>query len=109
MPFDGLAIPGDVTVSQQVLFDPSAMPREAKVWARLMDGTPLVTAARRGAGMLVFFHITANPDWSNLPISGLFVEMMQKILELSPLQLNQAAPVTQMLPKPPPLPVRMSC
>ena len=89
-PFDGLAIPGDVTVSQQVLFDPSAMPREAKVWARLMDGTPLVTAARRGTGMLVFFHITANPDWSNLPISGLFVEMMQKILELSPLQLNQA-------------------
>jgi Domain of unknown function (DUF4159) len=42
--------------------------------------------------MLVFFHITANPDWSNLPISGLFVEMMQKILELSPVQLNQAGP-----------------
>ncbi len=90
-PFDGLAIPNDVTVSQQVLSDPSAMPRETKVWARLMDGTPLVTAARRGAGMLVFFHITANPDWSNLPISGLFVEMMQKILELSPLQLTQAS------------------
>jgi len=89
-PFNGLAIPKDVTVSQQVLSDPSAMPRETKVWAQLMDGTPLVTAARRGAGMLVFFHITANPDWSNLPISGLFVEMMQKILELSPLQLAQA-------------------
>ncbi len=89
-PFNGLAIPADVTVSQQVLSDPAAMPREAKVWARLMDGTPLVTAARRGAGMLIFFHITANPDWSNLPISGLFVEMMQKILELSPLQLAEA-------------------
>ena len=90
-PFSGLTIPGDVTVSQQLLSDPSAMPHEAKVWARLMDGTPLVTAARRGAGMLVFFHITGNPDWSNLPISGLFVEMMQKILELSPLQLAQAS------------------
>ncbi len=90
-PFNGLAIPKDVTVSRQVLSDPSAMPRETKVWARLMDGTPLVTAASRGAGMLVFFHITANPDWSNLPISGLFVEMMQKILELSPLQLAQAS------------------
>ncbi len=88
-PFYGLSIPNDVTISQQVLSDPSAMPHAAKVWARLMDGTPLVTAARRGAGMLVFFHITANPDWSNLPISGLFVEMMQKILELSPLQLSQ--------------------
>ncbi len=90
-PFNGLAIPKDVTVSQQVLSDPAGMPRETKVWARLVDGTPLVTAARRGAGMLVFFHITANPDWSNLPISGLFVEMMQKILELSPLQLTQAS------------------
>ncbi len=88
-PFDGLVIPKDVTVSRQVLSDPAAMPRETKVWARLTDGTPLVTASRRGAGMLVFFHITANPDWSNLPISGLFVEMMQKILELSPLQLTQ--------------------
>jgi hypothetical protein len=89
-PFDGLTIPTDVTVSRQVLSDPAAMPRETQVWARLTDGTPLVTAARRGAGMLVFFHITANPDWSSLPISGLFVEMMQKILELSPLQLALA-------------------
>ena len=38
---------------------------------------------------LVFFHITANPDWSNLPISGLFVEMMRKTLELAPLQVSQ--------------------
>ena len=90
-PFDGLAVPNDVTVSRQVLSDPAAMPRETKVWARLTDGTPLVTASRRGPGMLVFFHVTANPDWSSLPMSGLFVEMMQKILELSPLQLAQAA------------------
>ncbi len=90
-PFAGLAIPSDVTVSQQVLSNPSATPRDAKVWARLMDGTPLVTAAKRGAGALIFFHITANPDWSNLPISGLFVEMMQKILELSPSQFNPPA------------------
>ncbi len=90
-PFEGLAIPADVTVSRQVLSDPAAMPRETMVWARLTDGTPLVTATRRGAGMLVFFHITANPDWSSLPISGLFVEMMRKILELAPLQGSQSA------------------
>ncbi len=88
-PFEGLAIPKDVTISRQVLADPAAMPRETQVWARLADGTPLVTAAKRGAGTLVFFHITANPDWSNLPISGLFVEMMRKTLEMSPLQLSQ--------------------
>jgi hypothetical protein len=87
-PFEGLSVPKDVTVSRQVLSDPATMPHDTKVWARLTDGTPLVTAARRGAGMLVFFHITANPDWSNVPITGLFIEMMQKILELAPLQLT---------------------
>jgi hypothetical protein len=90
-PFEGLAVPKDVTISRQVLADPAAMPRETQVWARLSDGTPLVTAAKRGAGSLVFFHITANPDWSNLPISGLFVEMMRKTLEMAPLQLSQGA------------------
>ncbi len=90
-PFEGLAIPKDVAISRQVLADPAAMPREAQVWARLKDGTPLVTAAKQGSGTLVFFHITANPDWSNLPISGLFVEMMRKTLEIAPLQVLQIA------------------
>jgi hypothetical protein len=90
-PFEGLAVPKDVTISRQVLADPAAMPRDTQVWARLADGTPLVTAAKRGGGTLVFFHITANPDWSNLPISGLFVEMMRKTLEMAPLQLSQSA------------------
>ncbi len=89
-PFEGLAIPKDVTISRQVLADPAAMPREAQVWARLTDGTPLVTAKKYGAGTLVFFHITANPDWSNLPISGLFVEMMRKTLEIAPLIVSQS-------------------
>jgi Domain of unknown function (DUF4159)/Aerotolerance regulator N-terminal len=88
-PFEGLAIPKDVTVSRQVLSDPATMPRETQVWARLADGTPLVTATKRGAGIIVFFHITGNPGWSNLPISGLFVEMMRKILELAPVQAIQ--------------------
>ncbi|WKW50909.1 DUF4159 domain-containing protein [Rhodomicrobium lacus] len=87
-PFNRLTIPKDVAITRQVLADPAKMPRETKVWARLSDGTPLVTAARRGTGTLVFFHITANPDWSNLPISGLFVEMMRKTLEASPLQFS---------------------
>ncbi len=90
-PFAGLAVPKDVTISRQVLANPAAMPRETQVWARLTDGTPLVTAAKRGAGTLVFFHITANPDWSNLPISGLFVEMMRKTLEMAPLQVSQGS------------------
>ena len=46
--------------------------------ASLADGTPLVTAASHGKGLIVLFHVTANADWSNLPLSGLFVEMLRR-------------------------------
>ncbi|KAB2914855.1 MAG: DUF4159 domain-containing protein [Hyphomicrobiaceae bacterium] len=80
--FAGLAAPSDVLVNSQVLADPAALSPEVKVWARLKDGTPLVTAARRGDGQLIFFHVTANSEWSNLPLSGLFVEMLRRIASL---------------------------
>jgi hypothetical protein len=81
-PFFGIDVPDDVSVSRQVLAEPS--PELARhTWARLSDGTPLVTAARRGQGTVVLFHVTANRDWSTLPISGLFVEMLRRSIELS--------------------------
>ncbi|MGE5513420.1 MAG: DUF4159 domain-containing protein [Bacteroidota bacterium] len=80
--FAGLAIPPDVVVNRQVLADPARLTQEVKVWARLKDGTPLVTAAKRGEGEIILFHITANSDWSNLPMSGLFVEMLRRISTL---------------------------
>jgi len=78
-PFAGLPIPADVTINRQVLADPAELTPEVEIWARLKDGTPLVTAAKRGNGRLVLFHVTANSDWSNLPISGLFVEMLRRL------------------------------
>lgn len=81
--FAGLAPPVEVLVNRQVLADPASLNAEVKVWARLKDGTPLVTAARRGEGQVVFFHVTANSEWSNLPLSGLFVEMLRRIASLS--------------------------
>ncbi|MGD9866430.1 MAG: DUF4159 domain-containing protein [Hyphomicrobiales bacterium] len=81
-PFRGLAIPADVAIRRQVLTDPAAS-SDAEVWARLKDGTPLVSAARSGNGSIVLFHVTANSDWSNLPMSGLFVEMLRRIAERS--------------------------
>ncbi len=83
--FAGLPVPAEVLVSRQVLADPASLRPEVRVWARLKDGTPLVTAAKRGDGQLVFFHITANSDWSNLPLSGLFVEMLRRITTLGKL------------------------
>jgi hypothetical protein len=83
-PFHGLTVPEDVFVQRQVLADPAAEQRpETQIWARLQDGTPLVTASKLGQGWLVLFHVTANSDWSNLPISGLFVEMLRRTAELS--------------------------
>ncbi len=81
-PFHGLTPPADVLIRRQVLAEPS-LDLDAKTWSRLADGTPLVTADRLGKGRLVLFHTTANTDWSNLPISGLFVEMLRRLQTLS--------------------------
>ena len=78
-PFAGLTVPKDVNVSRQVLAQPT-LDLGDKTWARLTDGTPLVTAADRGKGRIVLFHVTANTDWSNLPISGLFVDMLRRVV-----------------------------
>lgn len=80
--FAGLTVPDDVLVNRQVLADPSRLGPDTEVWARLADGTPLVTAARRGDGMIVLFHVTGNSDWSNLPMSGLFVDLLKRVVSL---------------------------
>jgi len=81
-PFAGLAVPDDVRVTRQVLAEPS-LDLQQRSWARLADGTPLVTADRRGEGWVVLVHTTATPDWSSLALSGLFVEMLQRVVALS--------------------------
>lgn len=81
-PFKGLVVPSDVTVSSQVLAEPAAN-LTSKTWARLGDGTPLVTAEQRGEGWIVLFHVTATPEWSALPLSGLFVEMLRQVVDIS--------------------------
>lgn len=81
-PFAGLAVADDVTVRRQVLAEP-AVDLSQKTWARLADGTPLVTADSRGEGWLVLVHTTADADWSNLPLSGLFVEMLRRTVAMS--------------------------
>ena len=82
-PFAGLPLDQNVTVLRQVLAEPD-MDLPDRVWASLADGTPLVTAKRQGKGLIVLFHVTANADWSNLPLSGLFVEMLRRINDLAP-------------------------
>ncbi|MEQ8434736.1 MAG: DUF4159 domain-containing protein [Oceanicaulis sp.] len=81
-PFAGLRAPEEAAVERQVLAEPGPA-LDARVWARLEDGTPLVTADRRGNGWVVLYHVTAGPDWSSLPLSGLFPAMLERTLALA--------------------------
>ena len=81
-PFAGLAVPREVLVQRQVLAEPE-VDLGKKTWARLTDGTPLVTALKQGNVYVVLVHTTANASWSNLALSGLFVEMLQRLVGLS--------------------------
>jgi len=81
-PFNGMTVPNDVTVTRQVLAEPDSGLTE-RTWATLADGTPLVTGARRGKGVIVLFHVTADTRWSDLPLSGAFVDMLKRIVALA--------------------------
>jgi hypothetical protein len=81
-PFAGLQVPKDIHVQRQVLAEP-AIDLGGKTWARLADGTPLVTGAKTGQGYLVLFHVSANAEWSDLALSGLFVEMLNRLVDLA--------------------------
>ncbi|MFN3994219.1 MAG: DUF4159 domain-containing protein [Tabrizicola flagellatus] len=77
-PFFGLVAPADVVVRQQVLAQPDPDLAERTI-AALDDGTPLVTRKVMGAGQVVLVHVTANAEWSSLPLSGLFVQMLERL------------------------------
>lgn len=83
-PFAGLTPPDDVLIRRQVLAEPGGE-TTTRTWARLADGTPLVTGARQGAGVIALFHVTSTPNWSDLPISGLFIDMLRRLTFLSAL------------------------
>jgi hypothetical protein len=89
-PFNGVAVPNDVTVARQVLAEPDALLTD-RTWATLADGTPLVTAQRRGKGLLILFHVTADTRWSDLPLSGAFVDMLRRIVSLAGLAATSDA------------------
>jgi hypothetical protein len=77
-PFHGLPVPDEVTVTAQVMAQPDPT-LASRVIAALADGTPLVTRKALGEGQVVLFHVTANAEWSSLPLSGLFVQMLERL------------------------------
>jgi hypothetical protein len=81
-PFRDLKPPAEVTVSRQILAEPGPQ-LSLRTWAALSDGTPVVTGIRRGKGLIALFHVTADTSWSNLPLSGLFVDMLRVLVNQS--------------------------
>ncbi|MBB4141638.1 DUF4159 domain-containing protein [Rhizobium rhizoryzae] len=81
-PFAGMPRAGDVTVNRQVLAEPSPDLAE-RTWASLADGTPLVTTREVNAGRIVLFHVSAEATWSDLPLSGSFVEMLRRLMQVA--------------------------
>jgi len=81
-PLEGIEIGEDIIIKQQLLAQP-APDLGDKTWASLDDGTPLITADRRDAGMIVMVHTAASPDWSNLPLSGVFVQILNRLVSIA--------------------------
>ncbi len=82
-PLEDLDVPEDVQVLRQVLAEPTPALRE-RTWAHLADGTPLITARNLGAGHVVLFHVSSDSSWSNLPLSGVFVHILRRMITLAP-------------------------
>ncbi|ABM45482.1 hypothetical protein X471_00060 [Bartonella bacilliformis str. Heidi Mejia] len=80
--FSNLPFPENVTVSRQILAEPTPDLFE-KTWLSLADGSPLITATDQGKGVLIFIHTAPDPTWSNLALSGFFAQMLQKLITLS--------------------------
>lgn len=77
-PFYGLPLSKDVRVVSQVVAQPDPTLANRTI-ASLSDGTPLVTRKALGAGQVVLIHVSANAEWSGLPLSGLFVQMLERL------------------------------
>ena len=92
-PFAGLVPPEDVAVSAQILAQPGPDLAEATI-ATLADGTPLVTRRSIGDGQIVLFHVSANAEWSSLPLSGLFVQMLERLAVSSRAQRPELGDLT---------------
>ena len=99
-PFAGLTIDPSIKVQKQVLAEPSPELAD-RTWASLEDGTPLVTAEKRGKGLVALVHVTANANWSNLPLSGLFLEMLQRMagLDAASTQTGNASAEANFVPR----------
>lgn len=73
-------MPQDVTIRAQLLPEP-APDLNQLIIASLSDQTPLVSREWLDQGQVVLFHTTANAEWTTLPLSALFVSMLDRLIQ----------------------------
>ena len=77
-PFAGIDLADRVRVNRQILASPTTTLDE-HVWARLADGTPVITGRREGQGTLVLFHTSLDPEWTTLAQDAAFVRLAERL------------------------------
>ena len=50
------------------------------ILASLNDQSPLITMKNVKKGKVILFHVTSNNEWSNLPMSSFFKDLLTKLL-----------------------------
>ena len=86
--FNNLKIPKDLIFEKQLIID--GFNSNISILASLEDQSPLISMKNLGAGKVILFHITSNNEWSNLPLSNLFKEMISRLLFIPKLQINKS-------------------
>lgn len=87
-PFYGFALPPEgIKIRKQILAEPGADLADHS-WAALNDGTPFITARRKQSGLIVLVHTTANTDWSDFALSGLYPKILLRLSQMGGISGN---------------------
>ncbi|MED5423642.1 MAG: DUF4159 domain-containing protein [Pseudomonadota bacterium] len=81
-PLAGIPFDKQLEIKRQVLAVPSARDN-ASIWAVASDGTPIISARDEGQGRIILIHTQAKPGWSNMPLTGFFVNVLHRIIDIS--------------------------
>ena len=79
--FSSLKVPQDLKFNKQLILD--NFNSDIITLASLEDQSPLISMKYVGDGKIILFHVTSNNEWSNLPMSSLFEDIILKLLLIS--------------------------
>ena len=81
--FYNLNVPEDVEVRKYIPIKNIIESSSYKNVITLKNGEPILSMRKIKNGNFLFFHIPGNNDWSNLPLSIIFIDIFEKIIDES--------------------------